>query len=852
VRLTPGTRVGPYEIVTLLGAGGMAEVYRAKDTRLRRDVAIKVMSEALSADTNLLERFEREARLAGSLNHPNVVALYDVGLHEGKPYLVTELLQGESLRSRLARPVPLETALDWSAQMAQGLAAAHERGIIHRDLKPENVFVTREGHLKLIDFGIAKLSQAANEALPHGLLDQTAPSSENRTGTGQVLGTPGYMSPEQVRGETLDTRADCFSLGVVLYELLSGHRAFPAKTAVERAHAILNAEPAPLPVSTPKPLVQLVRRCLEKDPERRFQSARDVAFFLDAMRESSGAPVVGLPEPVGAKRRGWKRLLWPLVGGLAAIGMLAVVSIAVRDTRHPTVSIEPLTSGLGRVTAGRFRSDGRVVYSAAWEGKPLEIFATSPGEPEDHSLVGDSALLSLSESGELAVLLRPEMANQELRGMLAVVAVVGEAPREVADHALGADWSRAGELAIVRMLSDGRRRLEYPLGNTLIESTGTIEDPRVSPSGDAVAFIDRESRSLKVVDRRGQVRTLAPVAFGHGLAWVPSGKEIWFSDLGPKGGWALWVTSLSVGGKRLVYQSLTEMRLEDISRDGRVLVNAVDWRVEVIVLRLQDQGVGRLEIPSFSGLGALSSDGRQLLFSTLGGPFVYLRKTDGSPPLKLGPGTAMDLSPDQKWALAQTADDKLSAFPIGPGVPRSWSVPGLSIGTARWFHDGKHILLSARSNENKQVGLYVMPLEGGTAVRMGDAGVNELWPLHVSLDDQWVAAIDPNDSLALYPTDGGVQITLSELGSVDALGWGAKEQLWVRRNPTREVPRRLLLYDVLHRQIVEERALPSIDRTGIIALEVSDITPDGRAVAFDFDRVVGNLILLDGLSPSPP
>jgi eukaryotic-like serine/threonine-protein kinase len=853
VRLTPGTRVGPYEILALLGAGGMGEVYQAKDTRLRRNVALKVMSEALSVDANLLERFEREARVAGSLNHPNVVALYDVGVHEGKPYLVSELLQGESLRARLARPVPLETALDWSAQMAQGLAAAHERGIIHRDLKPENVFLTKEGHLKLIDFGIAKLAQAANLALPHGLLDETAPSSEDSTGTGQVLGTPGYMSPEQLRGETVDTRADCFSLGAVLYELLSGHRAFPAKTAAERAHAILNAEPEPLPVSTPAPLVQLVRRCLEKDPERRFQSARDVAFFLDAMRSASGAPVVGLPEPGGAKGRRWKRLLWPMVGGLVAIGVLAAVFVAARNTRTPTLTFEGVTSGRGRVTAGRFTSDGRIIYSAAWEGAPLEVTAWSPGQFEAQ-LLGDAALLSVSQSGELAVLLRPEYWGQELRGMLAILPRAGETPREIAEHTRGADWSRTGELAVVRMLSDGRQRLEYPLGSALIETTGAIQDPRVSPSGDAVAFIEYDSsgRSLKVVDRRGQGRTLTFIALGHGLAWVPSGKEVWFSDLGPQGGWALWATSLSAGGRRLVLQNLTEMRLEDISRDGRVLVNAVDWRVEVVVLRPQDQGEGRLEIPSFSGLAALSSDGRQLLFSRLGAPFVYLQKTDGSPPLNLGPGTAMDLSPDQKWALAQTEDDKLAVLPIGPGVPRTRSVPGLSISYARWLHDGKHILFTARSNENREVGLYVMPLEGGTAVRLGDAGVHALSTVHVSLDDRWVAAIDPNEILALYPTDGGVPVTLSELGSVDALGWSAEGQLWVRRNPTREVPRHLLLYDVLRRRILEERALPSIDRTGVIALEVSDITPDGRAVAFDFDRVVGNLILLDGLSPSPP
>src|SRR5215472_3658268 len=232
MRLSAGIRLGPYEVVALLGSGGMAEVYRAKDTRLGREVAVKVVSEALGADGAFVERFEREARLVGSVSHPNVVALHDVGVHDGKPYFVTELLQGQTLRTRLENgPVPLGTALSWATQMAEGLAAAHERGIVHRDLKPENVLVTRDGHLKLLDFGIAKVIAAAQDlqpedAGPHGLLNETMASGNSKTGTGVTIGTPGYMSPEQVRGDPVDARTDLFSLGAVMYELISGRRAF--------------------------------------------------------------------------------------------------------------------------------------------------------------------------------------------------------------------------------------------------------------------------------------------------------------------------------------------------------------------------------------------------------------------------------------------------------------------------------------------------------------------------------------------------------------------------------------------------------------------------------------------------
>src|SRR5271165_3504724 len=312
VRLTPGTRVGPYEVVSLLGAGGMAEVYRAKDTRLGRDVAIKVVSEALGGDGAFLERFDREAKLAASLAHPNVVALFDVGLQDGKPYFVTELLQGESLRERLAKgPIPVALALDWAAQMAQGLAAAHEHGSVHRDFKPENVFITRDGHVKLLDFGIAKLVEAVQAATPHGLMDPTVSPSGSSTGTGMVLGTPGYMSPEQVRGDPVDARTDFFSLGTVLYEMLCGRRAFHASSVVETGYAILHKEPEPLPETVPAPISQVVQRCLEKNPARRFHSARDLAFHLDVLRSPTSAVTPSAARSVRAKS--WRRPRWWLL-----------------------------------------------------------------------------------------------------------------------------------------------------------------------------------------------------------------------------------------------------------------------------------------------------------------------------------------------------------------------------------------------------------------------------------------------------------------------------------------------------------------------------------------------------------
>src|SRR5215471_3779599 len=325
VRLTAGARVGPYEVLAALGAGGMGEVYRARDTRLGREVALKIIADGAVLDPERLQRFEQEARLAGSLNHPNLVVVHDVGSEGGAPFLVTELLEGESLRHRLSRGrLPLRTALELGVQLAEGLAAAHARGIVHRDVKPENVFVTSGGRAKLLDFGIAKLTAPRAIEGSRNLLDTTLTPEGLGTRPGAMLGTPGYMSPEQVRGEPVDARTDIFSLGTVLYEMLAGAPAFPAKSLIESGHAILEAEPPPLPESLPPSVDLLVRRCLEKEPARRFQSAADLAFDLGA----ATAPSSGKARPIVP------RTSLPWVARLASlVAVVALVAVAALTTR---------------------------------------------------------------------------------------------------------------------------------------------------------------------------------------------------------------------------------------------------------------------------------------------------------------------------------------------------------------------------------------------------------------------------------------------------------------------------------------------------------------------------------------
>jgi len=311
--LAPETQLGPYKITSPIGAGGMGEVYRAHDTRLLRDVALKVLPASFTSDGNRLRRFEQEARAVAALNHPNIVSVYDVGNAEGVHFIVSELLEGDTLRQRITPSgMPTRKAVDLAVQLAHGLAAAHERGIVHRDLKPENIFITRSGRLKILDFGLAKLRR------PRELAETVDGVSAAHTGVGQVLGTAGYMSPEQVKGEKVDHRSDIFSFGSILSEMLSGQRAFKRETGAETMMAILNDEPPELSARSgvvPPALERIVRHCMEKQPGQRFQSAQDIAFDLETLSSVSSTPIMP-----AAARKSWIR---------AAAVAVAVIAVGI-------------------------------------------------------------------------------------------------------------------------------------------------------------------------------------------------------------------------------------------------------------------------------------------------------------------------------------------------------------------------------------------------------------------------------------------------------------------------------------------------------------------------------------------
>jgi eukaryotic-like serine/threonine-protein kinase len=834
----------------------MAEVYRAKDTRLGRDVAIKVVSEALGGDEAFLERFDREAKLAASVAHPNVVALHDVGFHDGKPYFVTELLQGESLRERLAKgPVPMAKALEWAAQMANGLAAAQEHGIVHRDLKPENVFLTRNGHVKLLDFGIAKLVEAAQSATPHGLMEPTVSPSGGSTGTGMVLGTPGYMSPEQVRGDPIDARTDFFSLGAVLYEMLTGHRAFPAGSVVESGYAILHNEPEPLPAGIPVPIGQVVNRCLEKDPARRFDSARDLAFNLELLRAPTGGtfldPSAGLASVQGIPWRRW--------GGAIALAALGTVGGAWLS-RHFTPPLRPpsayqITYSASTISNARFAPDGRVIFSARVDGAPSEIFARSPGNFESQPLgLHEMSLLAVSPTGELAVALRPtrHVVAGSGRATLALVSGPGATPRPVAEGVEFADFSPTGGLAVVRV-SGAKRRVEYPLGKSLFETTGYIPDLRVSPTGDAVAFINRPlfgPDEVVLVDERGDVHTLSKDAVGlGGLVWTPDGKEVLFTTNAD----AIW-SQARAGPPRLIYQNVGDIRVQDISKSGTVLVVLGDPRNEVAVLLPGQKAERRLSPFDYGELAALSRDGKSVLLSTNarylpgtgGGDIAFLRSTDGSPPVRLGHGVPLAFSPDLKWALIRPdgSSDHLLRVPFGPGEPKAVSVGGLEVLNARWLTDGQRFIALGRATGDSELALYVLSLTDTPPRKI--SGALSTPYLEVSLDDRIAAARNLEGVVTLYAVDGGPPIPIPEVGdeAVPA-GWSSDGNLWMQK--LQDIPSHLLLFDFHNRRILEERVVGPSDLAGINVIWNIKITPDARTLAFEYHRQVGYLFLMDGL-----
>ena len=863
MNLTPGTKLGPYEIVSLLGAGGMGEVYRARDARLKRDVAIKVLPRALSLDADRMRRFEQEALATAALNHPNILAVFDIGASEGSPYVVSELLEGETLRERLrSGAIPARKSLDYALQFARGLGAAHEKGIIHRDLKPENLFITKDGRLKILDFGLAKLTQPDNSQTAMATVTQA-------TEAGVVMGTAGYMSPEQVRGGVLDARSDIFSFGAILYEMLSGKRAFHGDTTADTMSAILKEDPPELSEtnrSVSPALERIVHHCLEKNAEGRFHSASDIAFDLEHLTGASGASarVVAV---AGAQPR--SKVLYAIAAGLGiAAAMLGLGWWLGRGSGTATqAEYKQITFRTGSIGNARFTPDGSIVYSASWEGSDRQLYMSRTDDPGARELgIKDAELLSISKTGEMAIRLNTvSHGGYAASGTLARVPLSGGTPREVLDNVQDADWSANGEsMAVVRYVPENSHwRLEYPVGKVLIDSINWMSHPRISPDGKRVAFADHENTggddegSVAVIGADGQEKE-KKLSSGwtslQGILWSPAGDEIWFSST--NSGNAANPRAVTLGGKlRTLTNVPGGMWVQDL-RNDQVLTVANDTRIGIRGTAPGGKDERELGWFGWSELGGISRDGHKILFEEEGdggGPnyTVFLRDTDGSPPAKIGEGLAMALSPDAKLAITRPAKGgPLMLVPTGAGETRPLTHDAVSYDAVRFLPDGKRLLASGIEAGHGERD-YLIDLSTGDSKPVtpeGTAGVV------VSPDGKSAAVSGSDGKLEIWPLEGGGFRSIPGLESGDVvIGWTPEgESVYVipRRSGSQAVKTmKVSLVNLQSGKIEPWRTIGEGASAGAGVSSVSRLrlASDGSAYAYIYVRGLSEAYVVTGL-----
>ncbi len=857
--LPPGTKLGPFEIQSPLGAGGMGEVYRARDTRLGRDVAIKVLPESFARDADRLRRFEQEARAIAALNHPNILAVHDIGDQDGIRYIVTELLEGRTLREQLNEgALPVRKALDTARQIADGLAAAHGRGIVHRDLKPENVFCTKDGRVKILDFGLAKQALAQGMHADATMNGATIPDA--LTEPGMVMGTAGYMSPEQVRGLPTDHRSDIFSLGAILYEMLSGRRAFRRDTAAETMTAILKEEPPELSGTSPAispGLDRIVRRCLEKEPAQRFQSASDLGFAFESLSGTTSSTMI----PSKARRSShWRRAaVAGLVLAALAAGWAARSAMNPRPTKS---SFHQVTYRRGTVYSARISADGKtIVYSAAWDGKPIQIYVASNEFPESRPLdVKQSVLLSVSSSGELAILtgIRPTD-HFEFQGTLSTMSPGGSAPRELLQSVTAGDWAPDGNsLAIVHLVS-GKNRLEYPIGKTIFETTGSITQPRVSRDGKRVAFlyhptVGDDRGGVMVVDAAGKSNLLSDGwEAEQGLAWGAGGEEVWFSA--SKSGSDLTLHAATLTGKtRDIFSGPGGTRLFDIASDGRFLVshNDLKYSVEASIDGAQERDLSWLD-NSFSP--SLSDDGKRVLFSdgseqANGLYTICLRNTDGSPVIRLGNGAVVGFSPNGAWALGllETNPTEIELLPTGPGEARHWVNSNIeNYSGMAWMPDSQHLIFSG-NEPGRRSRFFEQDATGGAVRPVTPEGFSAGLSLAVSPDGKQFAALEQQTKAwnLCQVEDGKCAPLKGSEEDDDPLQWGPDgKYMYVGVvYPDTSIWRIELATG--HRQLWKH--IVPTDPVGAYAIYPTSITPDGRSYASTYVRSLDQLYVVEGVN----
>lgn len=879
-----GTSIGPYEVVGWIGAGGMGEVYRARDARLGRDVAIKVISETLAADANRVRRFEQEARAAGQLNHPNILAVYDIGLHApltgsgqtGAPYIVSELLEGASLRDRLhGGALPPRKAVDYARQIAQGLAAAHEKGIVHRDVKPDNLFVTNDGRIKILDFGIAKLTRPSDDGAGH-----TGSSTE--TADGMVVGTAGYMSPEQVRGEAVDARSDIFSVGTVLHEMLTGRPAFARETAADTMAAILKEDPGePLPANVPPALVRIVERCLEKTRETRFQSARDLAFGLEVLSDTAASAV---PAAVAAAPRRSQAV--PRVAA-AALSLLTIVAIWLTWGRASPPAENPLanaqfsrfTDWEGTESGAEISPDGRFVAFVADRDGQLDLWVSQVGTGRFSNLTQDVPALStpgilrtLGFSGDGGEIWFTQAGDASAPKWL--IPLTGGVPRAfLGQGAASPSWSPDdSRLAYFingggdpfyladRTGADARPLVVDDKG--FFSGTEHSHNPVWSADGQWIYFVHGPNPTQLDVWRvrpaggtpeqltavKAAVNRLAPID-ARTLLYVGHAED----GSGP------WLWSLDVKTKvtRRVTSGLEHYSSVSASRDGRRVAATVAnptatlWRVPLLDRQAEDRDVEAFPLTSTRAFAPRFGKGSLFYLSARGGQDGLWVSRDGqsSEVWKAANDSLTEppaVSPDgSRVAIAVRQDGKLHlSVMMADGTGARTLAPSIEIqgsggqGVADWSPDGMWIVVAGRDGQG--AGLFKIPANGGAAARIVSGQVvNPVW--------------SPDGTLIVYggPVVGGQVALLGvtpdgapvELPTVSAR-LGAGHRFLPNGRGLVYLPRAQSLdFWLLDLATQETRPLTRLGDHG--RLRTFDITPDGKQIVFDRTRANSDIVLIE-------
>jgi len=856
-----GESLRHYRIEAKLGAGGMGVVYRALDTHLDRSVAVKVLPSTAVANADRRARFSQEAKSASALSNRHIVTIFDIdtGQVDGQPvdFIAMEYVAGKTLERLIGRKgMRLNDALRYAIQIADGLAAAHSAGIVHRDLKPANVIVNEQGEVKILDFGLAKLTEV-EEPDVFAVTQSVHVDAALRTEAGTIIGTVAYMSPEQADGHVVDARSDIFSFGAVLYEMVTGRRAFGGDSKLSTLASVLHSEPTPLNqtgAGVPRDVERIISRCLRKDPQRRWQSIADVKVALEDLLDELESGKLNAPEGVAAAkpRRGFQWLLWP---ALIAIALAAGIFGGWKAINPAQPTFERLTYRRGEIASAKFSPDGQtVVFSAQWASEPANIFSMRPGSREYRSLdLPAGRILSISSTGEMAILLGATMNGTA--GTLARVPLSGGAPREILENVSDADWSPDGATLAVLRTAGGKNRIEYPIGTVRYESSGLPPQwLRVSPKGDRIAFFEPDNaagdNTVTVLDMNGKKQALSRGWQRMlGLAWSAKGDEIWFGAAKAAGEPAL--RAVTLGGKeRMLVEPPATMIIDDVTRDQKVLATVVDSRLGISGLSPGATEERDLSWFDASRIFDISADGRTILFEELSygdarNPAIYLRKTDGSPAVRLGDGNRPALSPDGKWVACIRNDGtktELTLLPTGAGEARNVGTPGMHYERVEWFPDGQKLLFTA-SQAGARIRTYSQDVQGGAPAPVTAEGMSAT---RVSPDGKYVTAVT-GGKLNVLPVGGGEpKAALDIQAGETVLRWSADGRFLFLQQVVGPAVVKINRLDLASRREEPWKEIKPADPVGVRIIDLV-VTPDGKAYAYSFQRDIGTLYRASGL-----